>query len=219
MQGLQHVVVEARGWHSAAVTARYNSVGEAVSSMMTWPSVGPLDPLAAAAAAGAGSTSSRGAWLQQQPCSSGNTGLLAGLAHMVGFNNNSSSSGSIGPRLSAAADLHRWNLSDHQQHQWSNLGSKSAAAKSAAPLVSYGAVGVFINHPSQQGYLPGLPQLLVLALRPGMGQLGLVQQRLVQQHLMAVQRAGLHAAQQQLLLGKLNCVLLTCIQCSFFCLC
>jgi hypothetical protein len=112
LQGLRHVVVEARGWHAAAVTAQYSSVSAAAASLMTWHCIAP-----AAAAA-----------------------------------------------------------------------SKTAAAAAA---LTAGAVGVFYNHPSQCGFIPSLPPLLVLSLRPSMGRLGLLQQQLVQQQLaQVVQQQG-----------------------------
>jgi hypothetical protein len=110
LQGLHHVVVEARGWHTAAVTAQYSSVTQAAASLLTWHCIAP--PAA-----------------PSPPATASNTAAVAFTA---------------------------------------------------------GAVGVFYNHPSQCGFIPSLPPLLVLALRPSMGRLGLLQQQLVQQQLAQV---------------------------------
>ncbi|WIA14933.1 hypothetical protein OEZ85_001644 [Tetradesmus obliquus] len=113
MQGVQRVAVEARGWHSAAITAQYSSVAEAAASMMTWHCVAPPLPPS----------------LQPTP-----------------------------------------------------------AAAHASSALSAGALGVWFNHPSQCGYCPSLPPLLLLAPRPCMGRLGLLQQQAAAQQLLAVQQ-------------------------------
>lgn len=112
-QGVQRVAVEARGWHSAAITAQYSSAAEAAASMMTWHCVAPPLPPS----------------LQPTP-----------------------------------------------------------AAAHASSALSAGALGVWFNHPSQCGYCPSLPPLLLLAPRPCMGRLGLLQQQAAAQQLLAVQQ-------------------------------
>ncbi|WIA35104.1 hypothetical protein OEZ86_003590 [Tetradesmus obliquus] len=113
MQGVQRVAVEARGWHSAAITAQYSSAAEAAASMMTWHCVAPPLP----------------------------------------------------PSL-----------------------QPTSAAAHASSALSAGALGVWFNHPSQCGYCPSLLPLLLLAPRPCMGRLGLLQQQAAAQQLLAVQQ-------------------------------
>lgn len=152
--------------------------------MMTWPAVGPLDLCSVASSSSSGG---RPMFAGLLPQPHRDASLLSGLVQMVGGDRSHSKGSSTAPfrsQITAAGSQ----ISDQSQN-------RSDLARSA------GAVGVFINHPSQQGYLPGLPQLLVLALRPAMSRLGASQRRLVHQHLLAVQRAGSHASQQQLLLG------------------
>lgn len=115
------------------------------------------------------------------------SGLLAGLAHMVGIGGSSDGSDS-----DSTAALHG------PGHNHAQLPPEAAVATAAAVpratqctgdvAVSAGAVGLFINHPNQAGYIAGLPPLLVLALRPSMGKLGVVQRQFVQQHLLQLQQ-------------------------------
>jgi hypothetical protein len=67
---------------------------------------------------------------------------------------------------------------------------------------------VFHNHSSQCGFIPSLPPLLVLTLRPSMGRLGLLQQQLVQQQLaQVVQQQGAGASGGRSLVNQHQLVL------------
>jgi len=190
-------MVVMRSWHSAAVTATFPSFAAAVASFMVWPQLPPVTPAAAAAAAG-------NAAAMQAP---GYTGLEAAAT-------------------AAAVPTFDWqHLGWCNPSQWPTQPLPAAGVSSTASSSTYsikgssreaagGAVGVFYNHPNQGCYVPSLPHLMVLAVRPAMQGLGLQQRLLLAQMLQLdgsrQQVAGSHLPAQQQGLGE-SVVLCHCI--------
>lgn len=180
LQGLHRMVVM-RSWHSAAVTATFPSFAAAVSSFMAWSQL-PAVPAAAAAAGSAAAM--QGA------------GLEAAAA------------------AAAAVPTFDWqHLGWCNPSQWPTQPLPAAGASSTASSNTYsmqgssreaagGAVGVFYNHPNQGCYVPSLPHLMVLALRPSMQGLGLQQRLLLAQMLQLAGSRQLVAGSQQHLLAQ-----------------
>lgn len=77
-----------------------------------------------------------------------------------------------------------------QQQATTTVPAPALAAVGTAGAVhtAVGAVGVFHNHPNQGCYIPSMPQLTVLAFRPGLGAIGSQHKALVGQVLL--QAAG-----------------------------
>jgi len=150
-QGLSHLIVEGRGWHSAAVTVRFPSAEAAVASLMTWHTAASL--------------------------------TAAGEAHrLLGHGGSSCQLDSSGLPTMQLPSCHATNSN------WRVLYKQLKQPAAAGAAESVGDVGVFWNHPGQGGYLPNMPQLLVLSLKPSMGRLGKAQRQLVAQQLVAVQQ-------------------------------
>lgn len=163
-------MVVVRSWHSAAVTAVLPSFAATVAAFMTWTpapaaaaaTAAPARPASAAAVAGAAVAAGAAATgaATSQPAT-----LLPHQQHAV-----PAATGTLGPQSVLQA------------------GASSAAAGSPERRAAPGPVGVFYNHPNQGCYVPSLPQLLVLAFRPCMGQLGAEQRAMVGQVLQFVAR-------------------------------
>lgn len=154
----------------------FPSFAAAVGAYMAWPQL-PASPLAAAATSRA-------------PGGEAATAAPAGLTtfdwHHISWCNPS-----------------QWYpqapTTDTSNTQHTTTSATSSSSSERLGSAAGGAVGVFYNHPNQGCFVPSMPALMVLALRPTMGALGPQQRLLVAQLLqMAGSRQAVSSAGGQL---------------------